>query len=653
MSRRVLRIWLISVLTCSLASAADADPRKPAAIQTQDVPVVSADVVAKLSQYQNTRTAAFRGWAPDGNGMLISTRFGNAAQLHLVTQPSGRREQLTFFDEPVSGRFIPGMSDGALLLSVDSGGNENAQLWLLDRHKFQKQLLSDGKSRHLVQAWRRDGSAVVVANNRRNGKDMDLYRVDPRQPDSIELLMEVNGQTWEADDWSADGKWLVLRRYVSINESYAALFDVEKKVRTDLPLPTEGKAAIGQLAFSPDGKAVYLTTDAGSEFLRLAKLDLATRKLTWVSDGLNWDVDEIEVDPRSGTVAFLINDDGMSRLFLWNPATGQRRSEFRLPLSVVSSLEFSPNGTSLGFTLSRPEAPAEAYSLRFSDGELTRWTFSEVGGLDPASFVAPTRIQFKSFDGRQVPAYLYKPRSAGSGDPPLKEKLPVLISIHGGPESQYRPIFSAATQFYVNELGLAVLHPNVRGSAGYGKTYLQLDNAEKREDSVKDIGGLLDWIAQQPDLDPSRVAVIGGSYGGYMVLATLTNFGERIKAGIDIVGICNFITFMEKTAPYRVDLRRAEYGDERKPEMRAVFERIAPLHNTNKIKSELLVIHGRNDPRVPFFEAEQIAAKVRASGRPVWTVFADNEGHGFAKKENADYQRAVEAMFLRKHLRLK
>ena len=638
---------LISTLTFSLVFGDDTDPRKPAAIRTQDVPVVSADVVAKLSQYQNTRAAAFRGWAPDGNGMLISTRFGNAAQLHRVSQPGGRREQITFFDEPVVGRFIPGVSDGALLLSVDSGGNENAQLWLSDQRIFQTRLLSDGKSRNLVGAWRSDGSAVIVANNRRNGKDMDLYRVDPRKADSFELLMEVNGQTWEADDWSRDGKWLVLRRYVSANESYAALFDVEKKERLELPLPAEGKMAIGQLAFSPDGKAIYLTTDAGSEFLRLARLDLATRQWSWVSDGLNWDVDELIVHRDSGTVAFLINDDGMSRLFLWNPATGKRRSEFQLPLGVVSGLEFSPNGTSLGFTLARPEAPAEAYSLRFSDGELTRWTFSEVGGLDPASFVAPTRIEFKSFDERQIPAYLYKPRAATNG------KLPVLISIHGGPESQYRPLFSAATQFYVNELGLAVLHPNVRGSAGYGKTYLQLDNAEKREDSVKDIGGLLDWIKQQPDLDASRVAVIGGSYGGYMVLATLTNFGDRIKAGIDIVGIANFITFLERTAPYRVDLRRAEYGDERKPEMRAVFEKIAPLNNTDKIRSELLVIHGRNDPRVPFFEAEQIAAKVRTSGRSVWTVFADNEGHGFAKKENADYQRAVEAMFLRQHLGVK
>jgi len=548
----------------------------------------------------------------------------------------------------VAGRFLPHVSDGALLLSVDRGGNENAQLWLLDRKNFQTKLLSDGKSRNLVQAWNRDGSAVIVASNRRNGKDMDLYRVNPRKPDSFELLMAVNGQTWQADDWSNDGKRLVLRHYVSINESYAGLFDVEKQQLTELPLPTSDKVAIGQLAFSPDGRSVYVTTDADSEFLRLARLDLATKKWTWLSDGLNWDVDDLTVDRTHGTVAFAINDNGKSRVFLSSEKTNDRRIEFRLPQGVVSGLEFSPDSKSLGFTLARAEAPAEAYSLQLSNGELTRWTFSEVGGLDPASFVDPTLIEFPSFDGRKIPAFYFKPRTAKEG-----EKRPVIISIHGGPEGQYRPTFTAGTQFWANELGLAVLHPNVRGSAGYGKTYLKLDNAEKREDSVKDIGGLLDWIKEQPDLDPSRVAVIGGSYGGYMVLATLTNFGDRIKAGIDIVGICNFITFMEKTAAYRVDLRRAEYGDERKPEMRAVFDRIAPLHNTDKIKSELLVIHGRNDPRVPFFEAEQIAAKVRAGGRSVWTVFADNEGHGFAKKENADYQRAVEAMFLKKHLGLK
>lgn len=646
MRDRLLFAVIVGLLVSPML-AADIDPRRPAAIQVQDVPVVPAEVFVKLSQYQSTRAATFRGWAPDGDGLLIGTRFGNSVQLHRVHSAGGRREQITFYDEPVSGRFLPKASDGALLLSMDRGGNENGQLFLHDVKQFRTEMISDGKSRNLLGAWRKDGLSVIVASNRRNGKDMDLFRVDPRKADSWQLLLEVNGESWQADDWSADGRWLLLHRYVSANESYAALLDVETKQRMDLALPFDSKVAIGRMAFSPDGRAVYLTTDAGSEFLRLGRLDLATKQVQWLSEDLNWDVDEFEVDSRTGRVAFAVNEAGTSRLFCWSPHNGQR-CEFSLPMSIVDAFEFSTTGDQLGFTLGKPDAPAEAYSLNLSDGQLTRWTFSEVGGLDPKTFVAPTRIEFPTFDGRKIPAFYFKPRTVAAG-----HKLPVLISIHGGPESQYRPVFSGATQFQVNELGLAVLHPNVRGSAGHGKTYLRLDNAEKREDSVKDIGALLDWIATQPELDASRVAVTGGSYGGYMVLASLTNFGDRIKAGIDIVGIANFISFLERTAPYRVDLRRAEYGDERKPEMRAVFEKIAPLNQADKIRSALLVIHGRNDPRVPFFEAEQIAAKVRSGGRSVWTVFADNEGHGFQKKENSDYQRAVEVLFLRQHLELK
>jgi dipeptidyl aminopeptidase/acylaminoacyl peptidase len=342
-------------------------------------------------------------------------------------------------------------------------------------------------------------------------------------------------------------------------------------------------------------------------------------------------------------VAFAVNEDGASRVYLLN---GDKRKQLDIPLGTVDNLDFSPDGSHLGFTLSRPDAPADAYSGRLADGRLQRWTFSETGGLNHELFVTPERVQFPSFDDRSIPAYIFRPRSASSEKPAA-----VLVSIHGGPESQYRPDFSPLVQYYVNELGLAVVHPNVRGSAGYGKTYLKLDNAEKREDSVKDIGALLDWIGQQPDLDAKRVAVIGGSYGGFMVLSTLTHYPDRIRAGIDIVGIANFITFLERTSPYRQDLRRAEYGDERDPQMRSVFERINPTAQVDRIRSSLLVVHGRNDPRVPFSEAEQIADKVRAAGgRMVWTVYADNEGHGFAKKDNRDYLSGVQALFLEQSL---
>jgi dipeptidyl aminopeptidase/acylaminoacyl peptidase len=435
-------------------------------------------------------------------------------------------------------------------------------------------------------------------------------------------------------------------RYVSANEAYPELMNVESRRRTYLPLPTEEKAAIGALVFAKDGKSAWIATDARGEFKQLGRLDLETHKYgEWFSDDIPWDVSGLEVH-ANGVVAFTVNADGASQLYVLDVDSGAvERRLVELPVGIVSSLEFSRDGESLGFTLSRPDAPADAYSLNMINLQLTRWTFSEVGGLNPESFITSKKIEAKSFDGRMIPAWYYKPRTAAAG-----KKAPVLVQIHGGPEGQAQPYFSGTTQFYLNELGIAVLVPNVRGSSGYGKTYLKLDNAELRDDSVKDIGAMLDWIKQQPELDASRVAVSGGSYGGFMVLASLVKFGDRIKAGIDNVGICNFNTFLKNTAAYRVDLRRAEYGDERDEKMRAIFEQISPANHADKIVSALLVAHGRNDPRVPFSEAEQIAAKVRANGRSVWTVFADNEGHGFAKKDNADYLRAVEAWFLKESL---
>ena len=639
-----------SVVSClaSLAKADEpADPLRPPAIKTEDVPAVPRELAERLRQYQNTRSAAFAGWAPDGRGLLVQTRFGNAVQLHRVYQPGGRREQVTFFDEPAGGRFILEAHDGSLLVTMSQGGDENHQIYYLDQSAYRTTLLTDGKSRNDLGPVRRDGSQMIVHSNRRNGRDTDIYRADCRRADSLELLMETDGEYWQAADWSLDGKKLLLLHYVSINESYPALFDVKAKKLEPIKLPGEGPAAVGDAAFSPDGRSVYLTTDARGEFLELAKLDLASGEYSWPAGDLRWDVSDLKVDPQTGRAAFAANENGASKLYLLEDG---RPRELAIPLGIVANLEFSPDGSRLGFTLARPEAPADAYSIELAEGKddlLVRWTYSEVGGLDPESFVKPEHIQFRSFDGRQIPGYYFRPRGASP-----KQPAAVLIRIHGGPESQFRPFFSGTTQFEINELGLAVIYPNVRGSAGYGKTYLKLDNAEQREDSVKDIGALLDWIAEQPELDAKRVAVTGGSYGGFMVLSSLTHYPQRIKAGIDIVGIANFITFLERTSPYRQDLRRAEYGDERDPQMRAVFERINPSASAEKIASALLVAHGRNDPRVPFSEAEQIASKVRTAGRQVWTVYADNEGHGFGKKDNRDYITAVEMMFLEKYLEL-
>jgi len=618
------------------AAPRTAAPGVPAAIAVDGVPPIPAELSARLSQYQSARSAFFEDWGPDGS-MLISTRFAETAQLHLVPFPGGRREQLTFSDEPVSGGlFIPGSPD--LLYAQSRGGNENWQIYRLNRKTGTSTLLSDGKSRNSLGPLSRKGDRIVVSSNRRNGKDMDLLILDLKTGASTTLL-ETKGEFWTATDWSPDDRTLALMKIVSVAESVPATMGVESKSLNplfDLGLPP---AAYGNLRYADaHGNMMLLTRDVPSEFRQLLQIDttkisVANPKTTRLDRP--WDVVEIEV--HGDRTAYVKNEDGTSKLYF----LGQD-APIDLPVGVVSGLKFSADGGRLGFTLSRADAPGDAYSYEIAERKLVRWTYSETGGLDPSTFVVPQRLSYKSFDGLEIPAYAYLPRNA--------KKAPVLISIHGGPEAQYQPFFSPIIQYWVNELGLAVIAPNVRGSTGYGRTFTSLDNAEKREDSVKDIGALLDWIATQPGLDASRVAVHGGSYGGYMVLASLVHFGDRIKAGVDVVGIANFITFLEKTSGYRVDLRRVEYGDERDPKMREVFERISPANHAEKIRSALLVAHGRNDPRVPFAEAEQIAEKVRAQGRPVWTVYADNEGHGFARKENRDYFSAATTLFLRKHL---
>lgn len=645
-------IWICTVaLYLSMVSPfcyaeSTSDPRRPSAIEVENVPVIPAELFLRLRQYQSVRQAQFRGWSPDGNGVLIQTQFANTAQLHRVYSPGGRREQITFNDEPTDGRFVPKRVDG-VLTTQSQGGNENDQLIWQTFLDGRMELLTDGKSKHLLGPISHDGRFITVTSNRRNGRDMDLMLKDLKTPGEWKELMQVTNQTWVPLCFSPDAQQLVVNRDVSINETYPAIFDrATQKLRMLPAAPgASGKSAVNSACFSPDGKSLYLTSDAKSEFQTLAKVtwDDSNVVYDWLTEDIPWDVEHVECDPTTGRLAFTVNENGTSSLYLIGREGDKLLApkQVAVPSGIIHNLKFSPTGDAVGFTLARPDSPSDVYSISLSDGELTRWTFSEVGGLNSESFIAPDLIHFPTFDNRKIPAFYFRTPAARSG-----KKTPVLIVIHGGPESQYRPLFNGTDQFFLQELGISVICPNVRGSSGYGKSYLQLDNAEKREDSVKDIGSLLDWIAQQPELDSTRVAVMGGSYGGYMVLASLTNHGARIKAGIDIVGISNFITFLENTSDYRKDLRRVEYGDERDPAMRAVFDRISPSRNAHKIQSKLLIAHGKNDPRVPFSEARQIAPLVRANGQEVWTVYAENEGHGFRKKDNRDYFSAVVAQFL-------
>jgi dipeptidyl aminopeptidase/acylaminoacyl peptidase len=350
--------------------------------------------------------------------------------------------------------------------------------------------------------------------------------------------------------------------------------------------------------------------------------------------------------------AFSMNVEGRSKIYLLDLLSREFEQVNKVPVGLGGGLEFSPDGRKLGMTLNTAKTPSDSFVLALGEGaleygELERWTYSEVGGLDTDSFIEPELVHYLTFDSddggpETIPAWVYRP--AGEGP------HPVIINIHGGPEGQARPSFSSTYQMWLNKLGAVVIRPNVRGSAGYGKHYMSLDNGFKREDSVRDIGALLDWIATQPDMDKNRVAVFGGSYGGYMVLASAVHYSDRLAAAVDVVGISNFVTFLENTQDYRRDLRRAEYGDERDPAMREHLQSISPLTHVDKIKIPMLVVQGQNDPRVPVTEAIQVVDALRANGNPVWYMNALNEGHGYRKKENRDVYAQATVMFLQKYL---
>lgn len=639
---RRLRLAALAALSLALALPALAAERVEVGNRvTVGVPELPADLIERLDRYQNTRPSNFAGWASDGE-LLIGTRFGETSQVHRVRAPLGMREQLTFHKEPVSSvRAQPGSNGRGFVFGKDVGGSEFWQLYHYDLESRSTRLLTDGgRSRNEQPIWSPDGRLIAWSSTARNGRDSDIW---VRSLDGEARAVLTEGGNWFANDFSADGKRLLVQRYISINESQPGEVDLATGTLERFPVEG-GKAAFGGLRYAPDGEGIYFISDENSEFRRL-RYHRPGQPVQVLTADLDWNVVAFDIASDGRHLAYASNEDGIFRLHVLSLPDHRPVPLPELPVGVIGGMGFSPDGQRIALTLNSAITPSDVYVVDLAARSLTRWTEGEVGGLDASRFVGPTLIRYESFDGLSIPAFYYRPAGV-----PADRKLPVVINIHGGPEAQALPVFSPAVQFMLDELQVAVLVPNVRGSAGYGKTYLDLDNGVRRKDSVKDIGALLDWIAEQPGLDADKVGVSGGSYGGYMVLATLVDYADRLAAGINVVGISHFATFLKNTESYRRDLRRAEYGDERDPEIAKFFEEIAPLNNAAQIRSPLFVAQGANDPRVPLSEADQIVDAVQGNGGDVWYLVFKDEGHGFAKKTNSDYFSAASMLFWQKHL---
>jgi dipeptidyl aminopeptidase/acylaminoacyl peptidase len=633
---------------CSLARGAVEERGN---LVLDNIPSVDTPLTAKLDDYMNARGASFVDWLPDG-GVLIATRFGDVEQLHRVAMPLGAREQLTFYREPVSTARSPqsAVASGFAFLK-DQGGNEFAQVYWYDTATRAVRMLTDGKGLNGGLVWSHDGRRVVFHSTGRDGVSYDLFVAEPANNQPPRLVFNGFQKNWSVQDWSPDDTRLLINNFVSANESHLFVMDLATAALSPV---NEGKdiedtASVSQARFTPDGRGVYLITNRDSEFQQLRRVDLVTGAVEILTAHIPWDIDTFARSDDGRYLAWVANVDGLSRLTVVDVAT---RSESLPPLpdGQIGRIAFDRTGKKLGLSLESAQSPRDVFVLELERNALVRYTKSEAGPIDPLQYVPAESMRFPTFDrergkNREIPAFIYRPGTPGPH--------PVYIDIHGGPESQYTPAFMPFTQFLVRELGFTVIAPNVRGSTGYGKTFMNLDNGEDREDSVKDLGALLVWIGLQKDLDAKNVFVSGGSYGGYMSLAAMVNFSDRLRGGIDAVGISNFVTFLESTSAYRRDLRRPEYGDERLPKTRAYLQRISPLTNAARISRPLLVVQGLNDPRVPASESQQMVAKIRARGGEVWYLAAKDEGHGFRKKANRDFYQRTIVTFLEKQLAAK
>jgi len=618
----------------------------PESLQIESIPAIPKSLADEVRRYTEFRGATAFDWHPEKRQMLIGTRFSNSQQVHEISMPGGARKQLTFFDEPVAYASYDPKKGDYFIFSRDAGGNEFSQLFQYDFSNGAIQLLTDGaRSQNGGLVWNQQKSAAAYASTQRNKVDRDIWILEPSSSgaNTTRLLVENSGGGWSVADWSEDGKQVILIESLSINKSNLYLTDVASGKKTPIT-KLDDEVSYTNAKFSKDGKSLWITTDLGSEFLQLAKLRLSDGKVDSASLLIPWDVEDMDVSPDGKVIVFSANEAGNSVLYRYEIESKVTEKIKGIPPGVIALGSWRPDSGEIAFTLNSYDSTSDVYSWSSVNGTTTRWTHSELGGLLASDLQEPTRIEWKSFDGLEISGFYFRPKSSFTGP------RPVIINIHGGPEGQSRPLFQGRNNYYLNELGVVIIYPNVRGSAGFGKSFLKMDNGLKRFDSVKDIGALIDWIQTQPDLDPSRIMVTGGSYGGYMTLATAVEYNDRIRCSLDVVGISHFGTFLKNTESYRRDLRRVEYGDERVPEMIEFFDRIAPLNQSQKIKKPLFIVQGGNDPRVPLSEAEQMVAQVRSNGSPIWYMMAKDEGHGFRKKSNADLQFYATILFVKEFL---
>jgi len=611
-----------------------------------------------IERYLNVRSAYGASIGPDGDRLAFLMNTTGTPQIWTLEGPHEWPEQRTFYDERITfASWSPERPE--LAFGMDEGGNERAQLYRLDAETGKiHELTAMPDAKHRWGGWSHDGDRFAFTSNRRDEAVFDVYVQDRDESGGAATLVH------EGDGWLTvggfspdDSRLLVVEAHSNFDQDLYTLDLESGEMRHHTP--HEGDVRYRSASWSPDGAGLYLSTDEGGETLSLAYLDLETNALSVVDDGGGWNVDGIALDEESGRFVYSRNVEGYTELTV-GELVGDDPTAFEmfptpdLPGGVSGGISFGPDGETFACSTTGDTVNTNVFVIDVETGDADRWTLAPTAGIPPETFRSSDLVHVESFDGLEVPGFLTLPAGADAAgvdatgdDHADSDGYPVIVDIHGGPESQRRPSFSSLKQYFVDR-GYAYFEPNVRGSAGYGNEYASLDDVEKRMDSVADIAACVEWLADHGAVDPDRVVAMGGSYGGFMVLSSLTEYPDLWAAGIDIVGIANFVTFLENTGDWRRELREAEYGSLEHD--REFLEEISPINNVESIEAPLFVLHGENDPRVPVGEAEQIVEQARDQGVPVRKLIFEDEGHGFSKLENRIEAYSAVAEFLEEHV---
>ena len=615
----------------------------PDDIESVGVPPIPSSLPREVAPYTGIYGLPMAGWDFERSQILLKG-LSSVTWISRVSSPGAAPQTSPIYIQSNGIYDVYFQPQGKYLsYTRDADGNEKFQLYLYDIGSGKSTILSDGKSRNTEPVWSNAGDKIVYSSTPAGDAGVNLRLIDPFDPKSDHLIAKSSGNYLKAYDWSPDDKEIVFCDFTSNTAATLWLLDVATGKRALLSPSVDHPELYDYPQFTKDGSGVYVVTDHDSGMRRVAHIELASRKIIYVPSNPKWDIDEFQLAPDGKNLAFITNEDGIARLHVYDIAANKERSAPDLPTGIISDLKWNKNSKDLAFNVKSSRTPNDVYSVNVETGRVDLWAKSVTNEVDTNHFAIPELVHWTTFDNQTISGFLYRPPSK------FKGKRPVIIDIHGGPEDQYRPGFGYEDNYFVNELGLAKIYPNVRGSSGYGKTFLALDNDLRREGAVKDIGALLDWIKTQPTLDADHVLVEGASYGGYLALSVAYVYPDRISGAISESGMTDLASFVEHTEGWRRDIQRAEFGDERDPKMKEFLARIAPLNNAQKIKKPLLIIHGQNDPRVPVDDIRRLITATK--GRiPVWYILAKDEGHGFIQQSNRDYRTYAKILFVKEFL---